>query len=221
MRFTRLLLLMIALSFMAACSLGGAKADEGHLLYNAPTQKTVPVGEFLPGTGVQYVRSTEEKGAELLIDGERAYKKVADSVDWGGSPVDGVNMDLSLRILHYNEEELMLGGTVKIDIADVNPQPLGSLPDTPVHYAIPVTYEVKVGDTIPGTQLHIASIDEEKGVELSGFAESQYRFRKVADSIQWQGSLRPAVALKLDVRVVWIRNNKVQLAGIADVLMMP
>ena len=102
-----------------------------------------------------------------------------------------------------------------------NPQPLGSLPDTPIHYAIPATYQVKVGDTLPGTQLRIESIDDVKGVEFSGFAESQYRFRKVADSIQWQGSLRPGVAVDLDLRVAWIRNNEVQLAGIANVLMMP
>jgi len=216
-----MVLILLSLSLLTGCSFASNKTPEGHIVYSAPTQKSVPVGEYLPGTGIRYVGPVEGKGAELLINDERAYKKVADSVDWQGSPVAGVEMELAQRILWYNDESLGLGGTVKIDIADVNPQPLGSLPDTPIHYAIPTTYQVKVGDTIPGTQLRIESIDDAKGVEFSGFAESQYRFRKVADSVQWQGSLRPGVAVDLVLRVAWVRNNEVQLAGIANVLMMP
>lgn len=217
-------LLSLALIFLTAAGCSGflgAKTPEGHIIYNAPTKKTVPIGEFLPGTGIQYVGPVADKGAELMLNGERAYKKVADSVDWQGSPVAGVDLELGQRILWYNDESLGLGGSVRIDIADVNPQPLGSLPDTPIHFAIPTTYQVKVGETIPGTLLRIEGIDKEKGVELSGFAETQYRYRKVADSVQWQGSLRPGVAVSLELRVAWIRDNKVQLAGIANVLMMP
>lgn len=219
----RLLILLLLFAFvLVGCSgILGGKAPAGHLIYSAPTKKTVPIGEFLPGTGIQYVGPVEGKGAELMIDGERAYKKVADSVDWKGSPVVGVELDLGQRILWYNEESLGLGGSVKIDVADVNPQPIQYLPDTPIHYAIPTTYRVKVGETVPGTLLRIEGIDPEKGVEFSGFTEDQYRYRKVADSLQWDGSLRPGVALSLVLRVAWIRDGKVQLAGIANILMTP
>lgn len=220
-RLTVFSLLLFTLVLAGCGGILGGQTPAGHLVYNAPTQKTVPIGEFLPGTGIQYVGPVEDKGAELIIDGERAYKKVADSVDWKGSPVAGVELDLGQRILWYNDESLGLGGSVKIDVADANPQPLTQLPVTPIRYAIPTTYQVKVGGTVPGTLLRIEGIDPDKGVEFSGFTEEQYRFRKVADSLQWMGSLRPGVVLYLDLRVAWIRNGKVQLGGIANVLLTP
>jgi hypothetical protein len=221
LRLTVFSLLLFAL-FLAGCKgILGGQTPAGHLIYNAPTKKTVPIGEFLPGTGIQYVGPVEGKGAELRIDGERAYKKVADSVDWKGTPVDGVELDLGQRILWYNEESLGLGGTVKIDVADVNPQSLSRPPNTPIHFAIPTTYQVKVGETVPGTLLRIEGIDPDKGVEFSGFPEEQYRFRKVADSLQWIGSLRPGVSLVLELRVAWVRGDKVQLGGIANIFLTP
>ena len=132
-----------------------------------------PAGQTLPGTGIQYIGPVEDRGAELRIDGQVAYKKAADSVDWQGSPLPGVSLELNQRVLWYNEENLHLGGGVRIAVEAPNPQALSTPPSGSAEFTVPTTYEVKVGETVPGTQLTLKSIDPERGAEFTGWPDGR------------------------------------------------
>lgn len=199
---------------------GGARP--GQMVFSGPTEERVARGDFVPGSGIQYIGPVEGKGAELRIDGQLAYKKVADSVEWRGSPLPGVKIEISQRLLFQNEEAMRLGGTVRITIDNVSPEPLPTRPAGPIEYTFPVTYNVKVGKQVPGSTLLLKQIDSEtKTVEFSGWAIDQYPLRKAADSVQWDGRLGPRVAVSQALRVAWIGSDEVQLAGLATVVLAP
>ncbi|MGQ9491314.1 MAG: hypothetical protein ACUVR4_14195 [Anaerolineae bacterium] len=67
---------LLAVLFLAAC--GSAMA--GSLTYSGPIEQTVAIGETIPGSNIRYVGYGDD-GAEVLINDQRALKKVGDSLD--------------------------------------------------------------------------------------------------------------------------------------------
>ncbi|TEU09640.1 MAG: hypothetical protein E3J25_10035, partial [Anaerolineales bacterium] len=89
-----LVVLGLLLSFLPACQ---RKPPGGpwELLYIAPFETGIEKGSDLPGTGIRYV-GLSDKGADILIDDQAAFKQKGDSLDWKGNPVGNVDLDLSL-----------------------------------------------------------------------------------------------------------------------------
>ncbi len=214
-------LILLTLAACQGLSPGSSGSEAGQMTFSGPNKETVPVGGMMPGTGVQYIRSDEEKGAELRIDGQLAYKKSADSVKWQGAPVAGTELSVNQWVLWHNDESLGLGGTVTIIVEGVDPKALPSVPDAPVRYSLPATYNVVVGEAVPGTHLMLDDIIPEKGAEFSGWYEDQYGLRQIADSVGWDGSLRDGVQISQRLRVAWIGDDAVRLAGIVHILLAP
>jgi len=186
----------------------------GSLLYKGPTELSVKPGQSFPGTGLQYVGMTD-KMAEVRIDGQRALKKSGDSLDWSGSPSAGVQLDLAMRVLLVSEQSLHAGGTVTLEVADVNPQAAAVSSTSEIKFTVPVTYAVDKGETIAGTLITYEGHDEEKGAKLGGIPD--YPYRKSGDSIVWEGKLRDNVSLRLDVRVLLYDENTLRVGGTATI----
>lgn len=185
--------------------------NEDHANYRLPTKLTVPVGDVLPGTDIRYERLTEQ-GAEVTINGQRALKRKGDSLDWRGSLYPGVSVDLGLRVGWYTEEELHLVGLAKIDIEDTQPRDADISTSSPISYGGPVAYSLAKGAAIPGSTLIFkGAVDD--GVELGGI--DGYPYRKVGDSIFWEGTLRENVYLRLILRVVQFDEKGLRVAGVA------
>jgi hypothetical protein len=212
-----LVVLGLFVSLLPACqrkSIGGPL----ELIYTAPFEAGIEQGSDLPGTGVHYV-GLSDKGAEILIDDQTAFKQKGDSLDWKGSPVEGVDLDLTLRVLWFTEETLYVGGAAKVTLRSPTPE-VASIPtEVPVNYSnAPVTYRVEKGDYIPGTLVKYVSKQEE-GIELSGI--EGYPYRKFGDSIVWEGKLREKAYLQLNVRVLLITESFINVTGTATVLLTP
>ena len=187
------------------------------LLYTAPFETGIEKGSDLPGTGIRYV-GLSDKGAEILIDDQTAFKQKGDSLDWKGSPVENVDLDLTLRVLWVTEQTLHVGGTAQVTVRDPRPE-AASIPEVPVKYSnAPVTYRVEKGGYIPGTLVEYVNKAEE-GIELGGI--EGYPYRKLGDSIVWKGKLREKVFLQLNVRVIFIAESFIRVAGTAAVLLAP
>lgn len=212
-----LVVLGLLLPFLPACQ---RKSPGGplELLYTAPFETGIEKGSNLQGTGIRYV-GLSDKGAEVLIDDQTAFKQKGDSLDWKGSPVENVDLDLTLRVLWFTEEKLYVGGAAKLTMRDPRPE-VASIPtEPPVKYSnAPVTYQVEKGDYIPGTLVKYLS-EREEGIELSGV--EGYPYRKLGDSIVWEGKLRERVFLQLNVRVIFIAEDFISVAGTANLLLAP
>ncbi len=211
-----LVVLGLLLAFLPTCQ---RKLPSGpwELLYTAPFEAGIEKGSNLPGTGIRYV-GLSDKGAEILIDDQAAFKQKGDSIGWKGNPVENVHLDLSLRVLWVTEETVYVGGTAKTTVRDPRPE-AASIPEVPVRYSnAPVTYRVEKGDSIPGTLVKYVGKAEE-GIELSGV--EGYPYRKLGDSIVWKGKLREKVFLQLNVRVVFIAEDFIRVAGTATLSLTP
>jgi hypothetical protein len=212
-----LVVLGLLLVGVASCDLD---SEEGpaELTYTAPIEIGVKAGENLPGTSIRYVGQSE-KGAEVLIAGQHAFKQKGDSLDWKGDPVEGVSVDLSLRILWFTEETLHLLGTGKVVVRQPDPQPALIQADGSLEFSnAPVTYGVARNEYIPGTTIEYLG-KEEEGAYLGGI--DGYPYRKGADSILWEGKLREKVYLRLNVRALYIGENSLRVGGTASIWIVP
>lgn len=215
MRGFRNLFVLIAAALMlaalAGCFLRGG-APAGALTYKGPAEISLKPGETLTGTDIVYVGLSDSM-AEFTIEGQRALKKAGDSLDWKGEPVEGVKLDLGLRLLLLTDQTVHTGGTVDIEVANAEPvaQPVES--ESPIKFGVPVTYGIDRGEMIPGTLISYEERDEDRGAKLGGIED--YAYRKTGDSIVWEGKLRGNVWLRLDVRVLFYNETSLRVGGIA------
>jgi hypothetical protein len=197
-------------------TLGGCGASSGPpngLEYGGPTEQTFTRGVTLAGSNIQYLGKTPD-GAKVLIADQQAIKKIGDSLDWHGVPVAGVNVSLTQRVVVIEDDRLVTGGTIKIVVDQVAPAE-GQYPDKPqFSFKVPVAYNVKRGETIPGTTVGYAGKTND-GAELSGVAG--LKFRKFGDSISWRGRLRSGAYLDITVRVVAYQTDALQVTGLATI----
>jgi hypothetical protein len=209
-------LLVVALAWLTGCTLGGV-GKEGELHYVAPFEHRLSPGETLPGTEIQYLEK-ENAGARVRIGGQEALRKVGDSLDWQSEPLDGVAVDWSLRVVAFSQEDMRVAGTVAITVYDASPVP--GEPDTRsnLHYTAPVTLNTRRDQAIPGTSItYLGSADQ--GAHLGNV--QGYAYRKVADSITWEGRLKGRLHFRLTTRVIFHTQSMLQVAGTASLWIGP
>lgn len=199
-------------------------APKNELVYRGPIEHTISAGSFLPGTPIKYVGLTADKTAEVQINGQRAFKRVSDSLDWTGTPVANINVHLNDRVLWFGEQQLQLVGTIRLTVNGVAPKrdAIPPLPKQPTPsllvYKVPVVYRVKRGEAIPGTTLTYVG-KTENGAELGGLPKDEYAYRQVGDSIAWQGQLRSRVYLDLLLRTTVYDDQTLNLTGLATLIL--
>lgn len=215
----RRLVLMAALVAAAAalvgCSLvpGMGGSASGTLVFDGATEHGIALGETIPGSNIRFV-GYSERGAEVLINDQRAVKKVGDSLNWKGTVAPGVEVSMPLRIVLASETKLQTVGTVRITVRNVNPSPGGYPGAAPYNYKVATGYTVQKGDRVPGTTLRfIGKADE--GAQFEGTGD--YPYRRVGDSVAWRGSLTDRVFLDTTLRVVAYTEDIVTLAGLAAI----
>jgi hypothetical protein len=200
---------------LAGCLAGPERSSR--LTYQLVTKLTVPVGQELAPTGIRYDRM-EDRGAYVIIDGQQALKKKGDSLSWSGTPREGVSLALKQRVLWYTEDDLHLVGTAKVEVDDTVPTAGPIETTSPVKYSGPVAYGVRKGSTIPGSSLtYLGKTDD--GAELGGLSE--YPYRMAGDSIVWEGTLRPGVYSRLDLRVIQFDDRGLRVGGIVTLWIGP
>ena len=183
------------------------------LEYSGPAEQSIAMGEAMPGTDIRYV-AYSDRGAEVTIGGQQALKKAGDSLDWKGTPITGVDVALTQRVLLINQQRLQTVGTVKITVHNIEPAS-AQFPDKPLYsYKVAVTYTVKRGATIPGTLVTYQG-KTENGAQLGGV--SGYPYRKIGDSIAWTGRLRGNTYLDMTARVIAYADDFMQVAGLATI----
>lgn len=208
-RLLQSVMFLLLAALLAAC----ASREAGSLTYNGPTEQTVPMNGGIPGSNVRYVGYSPE-GAVVLIDDQRANKKVGDSLDWQNEPVPGVRVSMAQRIVAANEERLQTVGTVRVVVSEAQPA-VAQFPDNPsFRYKVAVTYTVRKGERIPGTLITYKG-NTENGAEFEGV--SGYPYRKLGDSVSWSGRLRGNAYLDMTSRVTVYTDDFVTLVGLADI----
>ena len=214
--YRRKTVLLTIICLLAALTLAGCLGRSGPsadtLTYSLPTTLSIERGGTLSGTNIAY-ESLSEEGVWLLINGQRALKRKGDSVSWSGSFVPETQTELDLRVIWTSEDKVDLAGTAKVTVKGVVPQKGPISISSPITLSGPVAYGVAKDSYIPGTTLTYVG-DSEQGAQLGGLGE-EYPYRKIGDSILWEGTLRDGVYLRAELRTVQFDGNGLRLAGIA------
>ena len=217
----RLALSVLALSLLlpglVGCLRSPTAAQTSTLTYEGPQTYTLKPGNPLPGTNIRYMRQSSE-GAEFIIGGQRAVKQKADSLNWSGSPTEGVKLDLRLRIVWFTQDALYAAGTARLTVSGITPQAAEVSTDAPLAYQMPVTYALQVGDAVPGTTLTYEGQTAD-GAKFAGV--EGYPYRQPGDSVSWQGKLRPNVAVREDLRLLHYDERSARLVGMAHLWVTP
>jgi hypothetical protein len=203
------LVLLGSILLLGGCVPGSSKTPDT-LRYDLPTAITIDVGKSLPGTQIIY-EGQGENGANILINGQRALKRKGDSLYWKGNLANGVLADLRLRVAWYTDDALYVAGTARIDIEQARPTAGSISTSSPVKFGGAAAYRVRQGSTIPGsTVTYEEKMSEE--ARLGGIAD--YPYRKVGDSIFWEGTLREGVYIRLDLRLLQYDTRYMRAGGL-------
>lgn len=222
-RFSLLVSLLPLFSFLVSCSnlpiIGGAAPTPSRQIsYDGAVTLNVRAGETLAGTTIAYQGKAPDGRAIMSINGLQALKATADSVKWSGALVLFSLVDLNLRVVTYDENNMTLAGTIRIVVQEPNPAPAQPAPNPAASFLIPVTYTVNKNSTIPGTTVGYVGA-KTGGAEFANL--DQFSFRERFDSVVWQGRLRERIAVRYDLRVVDFNDDRVILGGTANVMFEP
>ncbi|MFO7916808.1 MAG: hypothetical protein R6V13_01865 [Anaerolineae bacterium] len=213
-RVRRRAVFLVLIYFLISLSLVGCLRESSKqpnpLVYNLPTKLTVAAGEKVPGTDITYDYEDDD-GAHLTIDGQEALKRKGDSLAASFSPRPGVDVDLELRIGWVTDQELHLVGTAESSIKDVDPVARTISTSAPIQFSGPVAYGIAKGAVIPGSTIVFEEKTDE-GVRLGGIEGHPYR--KVGDSIFWEGTLRDDIYARLNLRVLQASDSALHVGGV-------
>ena len=218
LRKSALMVLLALALILSACSFipgfSGGGGDSGTISFDGATENGLAPGEMIPGTNIRFIGDTGD-GAEVSINDQRAIKKVGDSLDWNGTVAPGVDVSMPQRIVLITNERLQTVGTVRVKVSGVNPQP-GPMPAGGRYtYKVGSGATVRKGDRVPGTTLIYRGKTDE-GAQFEGTGD--YPYRRIGDSVTWQGQLAPGVYLDTTLRVGAYTDDIVTLAGLATIV---
>lgn len=214
----RLILVAVVLllggAALSACSfIPGLGGGGGQLEYTGAVEHTVQVGQNVPGTNIRYI-SYSDQGAQVMINDQMALKKPGDSLDWRETVAPGVDVSMPQRIVLADANRLQTVGTVRVTVDGANPQPAPFPGGGRYIYKVGSAHTVRKGDTVPGTTLtYLGRTDE--GAQFGGI--DGYPFRKLGDSVIWQGQLNGNTFAQMTYRVGAYTDDVVTLAGLGTI----
>ncbi len=193
--------------------LPGLSVGENAIAFAGPTEMRIQVGEFIPGTDIQLMGIVDGR-AEFLFAGLRAERISGDSLDFDGAwpDIGGVQYALRLRVYLVTKEYVRAAGIHRLVVEGIQPvyQEVGFN-----EHARKISYtgSAGVGELLKGTTFGYAGFSEQ-GAEITGIPAGDFPFRKIGDSLRWQGMLRSDLPSMFSLRIVRYGERSVQVVGI-------
>ena len=189
------------------------QAPPGGIAFNGPTERKITVGERVPGADIVLTAVNDGK-AEFQIAGLHSVRNLGDSLDFDGPwpGLNGTTYTLRLRIYYIGNGYVRAAGVNRLVINNIQPTLDNSAP-AGFTIKFPFTAGVATGATISGITYGYAGSDDHGG-KVAGLPASEYPYRKVGDSIEWTGHIRPDISATYSLRMLVYSNDHAQLGGI-------
>lgn len=186
--------------------------EPGAIVFQGPTEKQIRVGQRLPGTDIELV-SVDDQGANFRIAGFNARRSVGDSLDFdGGWPgVEGITYTVRLRVYRVGTESVRAAGVHQMIVRNIDPV-AGPAPQHDGYIMLPFTIAAGAGEQLKGLTLGYAGASD-RGGELTGLSQDEYPFRKIGDSLEWEGSLRSDIPVRYSLRVLYYDADGIRVGG--------
>jgi hypothetical protein len=122
---------------------------------------------------------------------------------------------MNLRVLTYDDAGMTLAGTMRIVVQEPNPTPGDPTPNPLASFTIPLTYSVRRGGVVPGTNVTYLG-SQSNGAEFQNL--DQFPFRDQFDSVVWQGRLRERISVRYELRLLTFNEDGAILGGTANLI---
>jgi hypothetical protein len=201
-------------------SLGGLQTPPGAIAFQGPLELGLSSGDSIPGTDIRFVGA--EAGADAAqfeIAGLRAPRRLGDSLDYDGSwrGATGMSYHLRLRLYQAGNGQVRAAGVQRLIIENIAPQEANVNVDAGRNtLRFPHSVTANPGDVFPGMTLGYAGQDD-RGATLRGLPEGEYPYRKMGDSIEWEGRLTPSVTVVYHLRLLYYQDANATVGGVAIV----
>lgn len=194
--------------------LPGMSVGPNAVAFAGPTERRLAIGEGIPGTDIRLV-SIGEEGAEFQIGEFRSVRRAGDSLDYDGSfvGVNGISYTLLMRIYRVAGDSVRVAGVHRLVVDNIQPTP-GDVSLRGNLLRIPYTASASVGELFKGTTYGYAGLAD-RGGEISGLPGNRFPFHKVGDSVRWEGTLRPDLPIRYELRVLFYSDGSMQIGGVA------
>jgi len=180
-------------------------------------------GETIPGTQLSYIDRSNE-AFEVEIGGQRAIKRIGDSLYWSGVIAPSVFGNYRLRLTTSLFGSLPVAGPVELVVfypqAVQAPAPV-DVQERLKFNNIVLDYRVPLYGTVPGTTLVYEGLDQQGvGGQSTRLARigglGGYPNVAVGDSLVWNGRLRENVHVRYNLRVLSLDENSLRLVGTGE-----
>lgn len=194
-------------------SLPSLNQQPGGIVFRGPSEKRINIGAQIPGTDIVLVHIGED-GAEFEIDGMRSVRTIGDSLDFDGPwpGMEGVDYSLRLRIYRIADDFVRAAGVHQLEILNIQPVRASvELREPVLKFAF--SSGVNTNENIDGITYGYAGQDD-RGGRLSGLDGGEYPYRKIGDSIRWEGLLRPDIPAQYSVRMLYYGPESARVGGV-------
>jgi hypothetical protein len=195
-------------------ALASLAVPTGALAFQGPLELGLEPGQAIRGTDIRLVRGGAD-GGEFEIAGLRAVRRLGDSLDFDGPwpGMQGVTYHLRLRVYRLTDGGVRAAGVQRVVIENVQPQRAAvTLPREALRF--PITVGANVGEDFAGLTLGYVGQDATRGAQLRGLPDGEYPYRKIGDSIDWQGRLRADIAIEYQLRMLYYQPSNARIGGV-------
>ena len=192
--------------------LPGFTTEPGAISFQGPTEKNIKLGERIPGTDIQLV-SIDDQGANFQIAGYNARRNAGDSLDFDGNwpGIEGVTYTVRLRVYRVGSENVRAAGVHQMVVRNIQPV-MGTAPQGDGYVRLPFSVAANAGTQFKGLTLSYVATGD-RGGELGGLSGNEYPFRKMGDSVSWEGTLRSDIPVRYSTRVLYYGADSMRLGG--------
>jgi len=184
----------------------------GSIIYNGPTEKRIDQGQRIPGTDIELI-AIEGDQAEFRIAGLRSLRTIGDSLDFdGGWPgTTDTEYYLRLRIYRIGNDNIRVAGVHQLVVRNV--QPFVAQPSMQrFTLKFPFTTNANIHENFTGTTYGYIGQDS-RGGQIAGLPADEYPYRKLGDSIRWQGFIRPDLPVVYNIRLLLYNDESARVGG--------
>ncbi len=192
------------------------QSPPGGIIFNGPTEFRLNPGETIPGTDIRFVAISDD-GAEFEIANLRSVRAIGDSLDFDGSwsSIEGVTYNLRTRIYRIGGENIRAAGVHQLTIERISPTDANvGMGDHATRFLY--SSGAESGERFDGMTLGYVGAND-RGGELSGLPPGDYPYRKVGDSVAWQGQLRTDIPVEYAARMLLYGENSARIGGVVNV----
>jgi hypothetical protein len=196
-------------------SLGVLQTPPGAIAFQGPVEMGLVAGTKIPGTDLLFVGVTDgDAAAQFEIDSLRATRRVGDSLDFDGAwpGTSGITYQLRLRLYNIGRGQVRVAGVHRLVVENVQPQ-MAAVESGSHALRFPHTVTVDAGKQFPGMTFGYARQDE-RGAALTGLSQDEYPYRKLGDSVEWEGRLRADLPVEYHLRMLYYQETNATLGGV-------